>query len=39
MQREGAVVNVSSTACHGLNLVLDLNQKTKGVKVFSLFIR
>ena len=34
MLREGTVVNGGSTACHGLNLVLDLNQK--GVKVFSL---
>ena len=27
MQIEGTVVNGRSTACHGLNLVLDLNQK------------
>ena len=27
MQREGTVANGKSTACHGLNLVLDLNRK------------
>ena len=27
MQREGTVVNGRSTACHGLNFVLDVNQK------------
>ena len=27
MQKEGAVVNGRSTGCHGVNLVLDLNQK------------
>ena len=27
IQSEGTVVNARSTVCHGLNLVLDLNQK------------
>ena len=27
IQSEGTVVNGRSTVCHGLNLVLDLNQK------------
>ena len=27
MQREGKSVNERNTACHGVNLVLDLNQK------------
>ena len=27
MQRERTVANGRSTSCHGLNLVLDLNQK------------
>ena len=34
MQREGAVTNGRSTACHGLNLVLDLHQKVLKFLVF-----
>ena len=34
MQREGTVVNGRSTVCHGLNLVLDLNQKVLKFLVF-----
>ena len=34
MQMEGTVVNGRSTAYHGLNLVLDLNQKVLKFFVF-----
>ena len=34
MQREGAVVNGRSAACHGVNSVLDLNQKVSKFLVF-----
>ena len=34
MQREGTTVNGRSTACHGVNLVLDLNQKVLNFLVF-----
>ena len=35
MHREGTVVTVRSTLCHGVNLVLDLNQE---VLKFILFL-
>ena len=34
MQKEGTVVNERSTACHGINLVLDLNRKVLKFFVF-----
>ena len=34
MQRERTVVNERSTACHGADLVLDLNQKVLKFLVF-----
>ena len=34
MQKEGTVVNGRSTVCHGVNLVLDLNQKVLKFLVF-----
>ena len=34
MQRERTLVNGRSTACHGLNLILDLNQKVLKSLVF-----
>ena len=34
MQKEGTVVNERNTACHGVNLVLDLNQKVLKFFVF-----
>ena len=34
MRREGTVVNDRSTASHGVNLVLDLNQKVLKFLVF-----
>ena len=34
MEREGAVMNRKSTACHGLDLVFDLNQKVLKFLVF-----
>ena len=34
IHREGTVVNGRSTACHGLTLVLDLNQKVLNILVF-----
>ena len=38
MRREETVVNERSTACHGINFVLDLNQKVlKGLVLSSNF--
>ena len=37
MQREEAMVKGKSTACHGLNLVLELNQKV--LKFLKFFIQ
>ena len=34
MQKEGTIVNGRSAACHGLDLVLDLNQKVLNFLVF-----
>ena len=34
MQKEGTVVNGRSAACHGINLVLNLNQKVLKFLVF-----
>ena len=34
MLREGTVTNGRNTTCHGLNLVLDLNQKVLQFLVF-----
>ena len=34
MQKEGILVNGRSAACHGINLVLDLNQKVLNFLVF-----
>ena len=34
MQKEGTVVNGRSPACHGINLVLNLNQKVLKFLVF-----
>ena len=34
MQIEGTVVNKRSTVCHGVNLVLDLNQKVLNILAF-----
>ena len=40
MQREGKLVNERNTECHGVNLVLDLNQKLSKslVVLFSSFL-